>query len=74
MEEVDRIECADDEGNRYTVVIYQSFKTFRPLSGPPRKVPGIKDARLLGGGHVNVSDDEMNTFQILETDTIIRRI
>ena len=64
--------CADDEGNRYTVQEWQRMRELRPLNGPVQKVPGMKSLRTTSGLHVNYIDE--NTFEIVETDTTIRRV
>ncbi|KZX99907.1 MULTISPECIES: hypothetical protein [unclassified Sulfitobacter] len=70
------ISCEDDDGAAYTVLIFQEFKSFRPLNGPAQKVPGLKSAYLAGSMKaVNVIDgNEMSTFKIVESDRIIRRV
>lgn len=73
MELTRTIICSDDEGNTYVVEEWQHFSTFRPLSAPPRKVPGSKELRLSDGGHVNYTN-EADVFKILNTNTIIRAI
>ena len=71
-EEIARHECEDDNLSEYTVIEYQNFTTFRPISGPAQRVPTTKMLMLLDGRAVNWIDD--NTFQIVETDQIIRKI
>ena len=72
--EIDRFPCRSEDGDEFTVVIWQKLSTFRPLSGPPQEVAGIKDATLSDGRHVNFKSGEIDTFQILDTDQIIKRI
>jgi hypothetical protein len=69
--EIGRYTCMDAGGTLRTVVEYQNFSTFRPINGRPSEVPGIKDYRLSDGRHVNWVDDM--TFQIVETDELLRR-
>jgi hypothetical protein len=71
-EEVERWDAEDDHGNRYTVIEWQTFKLFEPLSGPPTWVPTVKRLALTTGEHVNVKDDE--TYEIFDSEIIIRRI
>lgn len=71
--EIEQISCKDDDDNNYTVVIIQKFQTIRGLGGSS-EVGGVKDAKLLTGGKVNILDDEFHTFKIVDTDRIIRRV
>lgn len=72
---VDQIECEDDQGNEYTVIVFQMFrKTSTLKDGPTGERPGVKRAVLLDGSPVNVTDDEFNTFKIVSSDRIIRRV
>lgn len=73
MELIRTITCADADGNTYIVEEWQKFTVYAPLSGPRQRVPGMKDLRLRGGGHVNATN-EADVFKILDTDTIIRAI
>jgi hypothetical protein len=72
--EIDRFTCRGEDGEEFTVVIWQKFTKFRPLSGPPQEVAGIKDATLSDGRHVNFRHGNPETFQILDTDQIITRV
>lgn len=74
MEEVERITCADEHGARYTVIVRQRIRHHRPLDGPVQKVKGALDLILADGRDVNALDDELNTFQILDTGEILTRI
>jgi hypothetical protein len=72
--EIERLNCQGENGDEYTVVIWQRFSTFRPLSGPAVEVAGVKDATLSDGRHVNFVGSKHDAFQILDTDQIIRRV
>lgn len=69
--EVDRFQAESDDGDVYTVVVFQEFIEFRSMTGNDWK-PGLRELKLLDGSHVNEIDSE--TFQILDTDEIIRKI
>ena len=69
--EINRYECEGESGKRYTVVEYQNYRQYHPMSGPPQEVPTTKDMYLVDGRDVNAIDD--NTFQIVITDEILRR-
>lgn len=76
MRLIETIPCEDDDGNQYSVEIWQEFKSLQPLNGPKQEVPGMKSARISGtSDRVNVLDHpEFNTFQIVMNDRVIRRI
>ena len=69
--EVDRFDAVSDEGDIYTVVVFQEFTEFRSLTGGST-VPGLQEFRLLDGSFVNQIDPE--TFQILDTEETIRKV
>ena len=69
---IDRFKARDDDGNAYVVVECQDFNEYRTLSEPTQWVPGLKSLMLDDGSSVNFIDD--NTFKIVKTDTIIRRV
>jgi hypothetical protein len=70
--EINHYKCIGDSGHQYTVIEYQNFTHFKPLNGPAEDVAGTKGWLLLGGGYVNFVDDQ--TFQIVNTDELIRKI
>jgi ribosomal protein S12 len=72
---IDEIKCTDDDGETYTVHIYQDFIIVRGVGGVAEELPGMKFAVLAGTeDRVNTVDAEMNAFQIVKNDRIIRRI
>jgi hypothetical protein len=70
--EIGRHDCRGDSGRQYTVVEYQNYRRFQPLNGPAQDVPGTKELFLSDGRDVNFIDE--NTFQIVLTDEIVRKI
>lgn len=74
MEEVKRIECRGENGSRYTVVVYQRVVTHRPLSGSAQSRKGSFDLRLDDGRHVTALNDQLNTFKLIDTGEVIRRV
>lgn len=70
--EIDRFQAQNEAGDVFTIIVFQRFGDSRPLSGPVRYLPGSKRMVLLDGSHVNYIDAE--TFKIVETDEIIRKI
>jgi hypothetical protein len=71
-QESDRFEAKDDGGRLYTVVEYQLIIESTPVSGPTSIMKGTKELFLANGHNVNYIDDD--TFEVVETDTIIRRV
>lgn len=67
------INCQDDMGQVYRVQEWQEMISVPDLStGVTEKIPGMKRLRTSSGHHVNPIDKD--TFKIIETDTIVRRI
>lgn len=67
--------CKGQDGRAVTVVERVEMTTFRPLSGPAKKLPGALDYVLApqdGGGDVNWLDD--TRFQVVATDEVLTRI
>lgn len=70
--EIARYECEDDGLNEYVVVEFQHFTEWRPVKGPEQEVPGKLEYLLSDGRDVDRVDD--NTFRIVASGTVIRRI
>ena len=63
----------DDEGNKETVIEWETVITFRPVSGESASShTGQRDWTLPDGSGVNYVDED--TFQVVETDKILRKI
>jgi hypothetical protein len=60
----------DKNGKKYQIDCYQTFHTSHTWDGP-ETLAGMKEYRY-GTGAVNVIDE--NTFQILQTDTEVKKI
>lgn len=70
--EIARYECEDDDLNEYTVIVFQNYRRWVSVDGRSKDVPTTKEMFLSDGRPVNFIDD--NTFQIVHTDQIIRKI
>lgn len=71
--EIERFECQDENGRRYTIVAYQEFTAFNPLSGSTRWVAGSKRLELAdGSSFVNYIDEQR--CKIVATDTVVQRV
>lgn len=71
LEEIDRFEAADCDGNSYIVIILQNVIEARTRDGISR-IPGLKEAQTIDGLALNTSNGE--TFEIVDTGTTIRKI
>ena len=71
-QEVGRFRAKGDDGAIYTVIEYQNFTGTEILSGSPSRSPGSRELTLTNGAHVKFLDD--NTFQIANTEQVIRKI
>ena len=71
-EEIGRFRAISDDGEEFTVIQYRSNIESRAHSEPPTRSKGIAQLTLTDGRIVNQIDPE--TYQIVETNQIIRRI
>jgi hypothetical protein len=62
----------NEDGVRFTVIEWVTVITSRPLSGPVSISKGARRWTLVDGSDVNYVDD--NTFQVLKTDEILRKV
>lgn len=72
MEEVERFEAEGEAGRRYTVVLLARITHFRDSKGNVARHRGGTVYQLLDGRHVNMKN--ASTFQIFDTDEIIRKV
>ncbi|TIW97181.1 hypothetical protein [Mesorhizobium sp.] len=72
MQEVGRYRCLGTSGQEYLVIEFQHMVTFDGLNGRQSR-PGTKELRLADGSSSVTFIDE-NTFQIVSTAEIIRKI
>ena len=73
MEElIDRFDAASDDGDLFTVEVYQTVRTTRLLNGESRVTRGMKRLALSDGRDLNWIDAQ--TFKIVVTDEIIRKV
>ena len=70
-QEIDRFQCQSDDGEKFIVIKHQEVVLERRLTGetPRKKLPVL---RLEDGRVVTPLDAE--TFKIVDTDQIIRKI
>lgn len=71
-DEVDRFQAVADDGEEFTVIVYRQTIKGRDLDGTEWTKLGLPDLALVDGSAVNQIDTE--TFQIVETDKIIRKV
>ena len=57
IREIDRFQANTDDGKPYTIVLYQHFRTWTPLSGDPQQIATTREYRTSTGLAVNVIDD-----------------
>ena len=69
-EEVRRFRAVAKDGTEHTVVEWQRYTEWQPLSGPKTRAPGSKYFTLLNGESVSRIDD--TAYRIFQTDEIIR--
>lgn len=70
--EIERFEAVDGDGARYTVVKLRNLVPFKDTKGNITHSLGGETFELLDGRHVNPKNSV--TFQIYDTDEIIRKV
>ncbi|RWC61071.1 hypothetical protein [Mesorhizobium sp.] len=70
--ENERINARSDGGTTHIVIETQNIIETRMLDGSVSRTKGLKSLRLQNGAAVNHIDDD--TFKIVQTDEIIRRV
>ena len=70
---IDQFNAMGDSGEIFTVLIYQRVDELHALDGSTIEKRRLPHLVLLDGRLVNPTDDP-NTFQIVETDEIIRKV
>ncbi len=70
--EIDRFYAQGESGQMFEIVELEEVVTFRPLSGASKRLGGAKRYVLKSGGDVSYVQAE--TFKILDTGEIVRRI
>jgi hypothetical protein len=70
--ETRRFEAVSDAGEEFTVIEYQRIHEHRDLSGKTSVTRGLKRLVLSDGSTVVQIDPE--TFKILQTDKLIRKV
>jgi len=73
--EIDRFQAIDDEEQSYTVVQWQKITLSRTINGKLISIGGNSRFALLSGeSGENVNHIKDDTFQIVETNKIIRKV
>ena len=67
---IDQFTATAETGETFTIQLWQEFITVDSLGGR-ETLPGLKSLRTDTGQNVNYIDE--NTFQIVQTDMIVRR-
>jgi hypothetical protein len=71
--EAERIQCRDNAGKNYTIVVYQRYVDAGTVGDDSSKwVKTTKRGTLTDGRHVNRIDDD--TSEIVETGEVIKRV
>jgi hypothetical protein len=73
IREINRFIASSDNGTQHTIILYQHYRTHRPLSGSPTELPTIREYRTSTGHSVNVIDEDAGLFQIVQTDETVRK-
>jgi hypothetical protein len=61
-----------DDGQQVIVIEWQTIITTSLISGPRTRVPMTRSFTLANGSSVNQIDD--NTFQVVQTDQMLRKV
>lgn len=71
IDTIERFPATDPDGNTYQIIVRQEIIGAASLDDPHAEVPGMKSVYLSDGSRVNRID--ANTFEIIQTGTIIKR-
>lgn len=71
IDTIERFLASDSGGNVYQVIVRQEIIDAASSDDPHHEVPGMKSVYLSDGSQVNRID--ANTFEIVQTGTIIKR-
>lgn len=72
MTENERFGAINQHGERRTIVEWQHWTEFQPLSGPAQRVRGSVEFLTDDGLDVNANSD--GTFTVIQTEEILTRI
>lgn len=72
VEKVDTFLCRSDDGTIYEIEEWQRYVQQRMVDGETMRALGTRKFQTSSRTPVNPIDD--NTFMIVETDTIVRRV
>jgi hypothetical protein len=70
--EVDRFRARADDGATFTVIERQNYRKYKGRVGGVQWLPSTKDFMLSDGRDVSFVEPE--TFRIVESDRIIRKV
>jgi hypothetical protein len=68
---IDKFKAQSDDGATYTVHEFQEFVATGTKDGDDW-IPGLKELKLNDGSRLNLIDE--NTFEIVQSGTILRRV
>jgi hypothetical protein len=72
IEKTDEFKAVSDEGNEYLIAEYQGIINMGSMKNPNAEAKGLKWLKTSNGFAVNYIDAD--TFKIVETDEIVRKV
>ena len=72
MKEIGRFIAKTDTGKEYEIIQFQEYKDVSSHDDPNAEIPGFKFMKTSEGLDVKYIDSE--TFKIVETDEIVRKV
>lgn len=72
--EIDRFAATSEDGQRVTIVCRQTFVEHKNKKGEVDYLPAFKEFLTASGDAVNQDKSDPNTFHILNTDQVVRKI
>ncbi len=69
---IEEFDAVSESGQVHSIIVWQEWHDVGTASDPTAKVPGLKEMITSEGIHVNYIDP--NTFKLVNTDEIIRRV
>ena len=71
--EIEKFKAKAEDGQEYTIVVFQQFISAAHLTDPQAEIPGSK--RLVTStGLIVTPGDDSESFKIIQTNQIVRKV
>jgi hypothetical protein len=70
--EIERFRVRAEDGEEFTIIVYQEFIPAGTLDDPAAEIPGMQ--RLITTGGLLVTNDNAETFKVVVRNKVVRKI